>query len=142
MKIMASILVCGLLMTSPAFARVATITLTARDGGVHLSFLSKPVTRAEMKGLLEKLAALDKDQQVHVVVDEKVPAAALVDLLKDIQRAGLHDLVLAGPAEEGGRRGMNQITIDSTKRTFAADVGGTQFESGFHEPPAAVQEPR
>jgi len=80
-------------------------------------------------------ACLDTVCRTYVIVDDKVPAATLVQAVHDIQSTGLHNLVLMSPAKHDGKDGMYKITVDATKRRFGGCIAGVEFDSGFHESP-------
>lgn len=129
------IIAVSLVVGSPSLASVLTVRIADTNGIAQLSLMSKNVTREKMKTVLGKVAALDKDQLVYVIVDDKVSAATLVQVLHDIQSTGLYGLVLMSPAKEDGKDGMYQITVDATKRRFGGCIAGVEFDSGFNESP-------
>lgn len=128
-----SIIAGCLLIASPSLARVLDVRIISTNGLPQISVMSRSVSREEMNALLGKIAALDKDQLVYVIVDNKVPAASLVEIIHDIQIAGLHNLVLMSPAKRDGKEGVYQITVDATKRKFGGCIAGVEFDSGFQE---------
>jgi len=94
----------------------------------------RPVTRPALTNLLGRLASLDKDQTIYLIVDKQVSALSLVSTISDIQNTGLHDFVLVCPAVEDGKQGAYQISIDATKQLVSGGCcGGSGVESGFHE---------
>jgi hypothetical protein len=135
MKLMLSSIAGCMLLTTSCLANWVAISLTSTNGQVQISVNSKALTRHELQTLLGKLAELQKDQLLHVILDKNVPATSLLQLLHDIQSKGLHNLVLIAPAEENGKKGGYQITVDAIKRKFGGCSGGEMFESGFHEEP-------
>ena len=92
----------------------------------------RPVTRPALTNLLGRLASLDKDQCIYLMVDKQVSALSLVSTISDIQNTGLHSLVLICPAVENGESGSYGITVDARKEKFGGSCTGQGKESGFH----------
>jgi hypothetical protein len=125
---------CGIMGSISCLGSVVTIRL-AHEGDAPSFFLNeKKLPLTDMLGMLKKLADLDKNQQIFVIVDDKIPAQILVKVVSGIQDTGLHKVVLIASGEEGGKTGAYNITIDVTKKRFGACVG--EFDSGFMESPA------
>jgi hypothetical protein len=124
---------CGILGAGSCLGSVLTVRLQQTGGGPAFSLNDKAMPLAGVLALLKKVAQIDTNQQVFVIVDDKIPAKILVEVVSGIQETGLHTLVLIAAGEKDGKTGMYNITVDATKRGFGACVG--EFDSGFMESP-------
>ncbi len=122
-QIFAVTVACLLASGAPA-ATILTVRIKSDNGHVRLSIMAKDVNREQMKATLSEFAGLGKDMPLFVIVDDTVPAAALVSVLYDIQSTGLHNLMLSAPAVEDGKTGAHRVTLDCTKKTVGGETSG------------------
>ena len=125
------ILICAVLAATSSMAKVIRIHVRLDQGQVSRTISDRPVTEAELAGLLRKLGSIDTNQLIVVSVASNTPASTLTETLSTIQQAGLVNVALFCAGQQNGTNGSYQITLKMIVLPITGDVLTIPMPVGF-----------